>query len=236
MGGGILASFNSIIDAVMCAVSIQKATSEMDIPNLGYNYVEGVINSSEISLTGIVNRDINIAGVTMPISNASLTISNSRGVFLDGSFRLPAGLATARMNGNLTPEDASFSGNLTTGLTVAGHTFQYTNSSISASNAAGITLSGRMSLYIFTTTVSGSISTGGQFVLTGSYQYSANVSIGRFSSNVGVTVKNTGVALGGTGTIKGPFGGTLYSGSYIINPNWSTRTFRVCFGSACFTI
>ena len=32
MGGGILASFHSIIDAVMCAVSIQKATSEMDIP------------------------------------------------------------------------------------------------------------------------------------------------------------------------------------------------------------
>ncbi len=209
---------------------------ELDIPHLGYNYVEGVINSSEISLTGIVNREINIAGVTMPISNGTLIVSNSKGVFLDGSFTLPAGLATARMSGNLTPEDAAFSGNLTTGLTVAGHTFQYTNSSISASNAAGIRLSGRMNLYIFTTTVAGSISPGGQFVLTGSYQYAANVGIGTFSSNVGVTVKNTGASLGGTGTIKGPFGGTLYSGSYVINPNWSARTFRVCFGSSCFTI
>jgi hypothetical protein len=97
-------------------------------------------------------------------------------------------------------------------------------------------MSGRMNLYIFTTTVSGSISPDGQFVLTGSYQYSADVGIGTFSSNVIVTVKNTGAALGGTGTIKGPFGGTLYSGSYVINPNWSTRTFRVCFGSSCFTI
>jgi hypothetical protein len=99
---------------------------ELDIPHLGYNYVEGVINTSEISLSGIVNREINIAGVTMPISNGELTISNSRGVFLDGSFQLPAGLAKARMNGKLTPEDASLSGNLTTGLTVAGYTFQYT--------------------------------------------------------------------------------------------------------------
>ena len=209
---------------------------ELDIPQLGYIYVEGVINSSEISLTGIVNREINIAGVTMPVSNGILTVSNSSGVFLDGSFQLPAGLAIARMNGNLTPSDASLSGSLSTGLTVAGHTFQYSNSTISASNAAGIYLSGRMNLYIFTTTVSGSISPGGQFVLTGSYQYSADVGIGTFSSNVIVTVKNTGAALGGTGTIKGPFGGTLYSGSYVINPNWSTRTFRVCFGSSCFTI
>ncbi len=209
---------------------------ELNVPHLGYNYVEGVINTSEISISGIVNREINIAGVTIPISNGELTISNSRGVFLDGSFTLPGGLATARMSGNLTPEDASLSGNLTTGLTVAGHTFQYTNSSITASNASGIRISGRMNLYLFTTTVSGSISPGGQFVLTGSYQYSADVGIGTFSSNVGVTVKNTGVALGGTGTIKGPFGGTLYSGSYVINPNWSTRTFRVCFGSSCFNI
>lgn len=32
MGGGILASFISNIDAVMCAVSIQKATEELKIP------------------------------------------------------------------------------------------------------------------------------------------------------------------------------------------------------------
>ena len=31
MGGGILASFNSNIDAVMCAVFIQKATEEVEI-------------------------------------------------------------------------------------------------------------------------------------------------------------------------------------------------------------
>jgi class 3 adenylate cyclase len=32
MGGGILVSFNSNIDAVKCAVSIQKTAEEMDIP------------------------------------------------------------------------------------------------------------------------------------------------------------------------------------------------------------
>jgi len=209
---------------------------ELNVPQLGYNLVEGVINSSEISLTGIVNREIDIAGVSLPIVDGILTISNSKGVFLNGLFTLPAGLATARMNGQLTPSEASLSGSLTTGLTVAGHTFQYTNSSISASNSAGIRLAGSMNLYIFTANVSGSILPGGQFVLTGSRQYSANLGVGTFSSNVGVTVKNTGVALGGIGTIKGPFGGTLYSGNYVINPNWSQRTFRVCFNTNCFTI
>lgn len=32
MGGGTLASFDSNIDAVMCAVSVQKTAEEMDIP------------------------------------------------------------------------------------------------------------------------------------------------------------------------------------------------------------
>ena len=209
---------------------------ELDIPQLGYNYVEGVINSTEISLTGIVNSEIDIAGVTMPISNGTLIISNSRGVFLDGSFTLPAGLATARMSGSLNPTDVSLSGSLTTGLSVAGYSYQFTNSAISASNSAGIRLSGSINLYIFSANVSGSISPGGQYVITGSRSYTANLGVGTFSSTVGITIKNSGISLGGTGTIKGPFGGTLYSGSYVIRPNWSQKTFEVCFGNTCFPI
>ena len=32
MGGGILASFSSIIDALMCSLSIQKVTEELNMP------------------------------------------------------------------------------------------------------------------------------------------------------------------------------------------------------------
>jgi len=54
MGGGILASFNSIIDAVMCAVSIQKANNELDIPvRIGIHQGEVIFEKKDVLGDGV---------------------------------------------------------------------------------------------------------------------------------------------------------------------------------------
>ena len=54
MGGGILASFQSIIDAVMCAVSIQKASSEMGIPvRIGIHQGEVIFEKKDVLGDGV---------------------------------------------------------------------------------------------------------------------------------------------------------------------------------------
>jgi adenylate cyclase len=54
MGGGILASFSSIIDAVMCSLSIQKATKELNIPvRIGIHLGEVVFEKKDVLGDGV---------------------------------------------------------------------------------------------------------------------------------------------------------------------------------------
>ncbi|MCK5344081.1 MAG: adenylate/guanylate cyclase domain-containing protein, partial [Candidatus Heimdallarchaeota archaeon] len=54
MGSGILASFSSIIDAVMCAVSIHKATEEIDIPvRIGIHQGEVIFEKKDVLGDGV---------------------------------------------------------------------------------------------------------------------------------------------------------------------------------------
>jgi TolB-like protein len=54
MGGGLLASFNSVIDAVMCAVSIQKASNELDIPlRIGIHQGEVIFEKKDVLGDGV---------------------------------------------------------------------------------------------------------------------------------------------------------------------------------------
>ncbi|MGD9329652.1 MAG: adenylate/guanylate cyclase domain-containing protein, partial [Cyclobacteriaceae bacterium] len=63
MGGGLLASFNSVIDAVMCAVSIQKASNELDIPlRIGIHQGEVIFENKDVLGDG-VNIASRIQGV-----------------------------------------------------------------------------------------------------------------------------------------------------------------------------
>jgi TolB-like protein len=64
MGGGILASFNSNIDAVMCAVFIQKATQEVEIPiRIGIHLGDVIFEKKDVLGDG-VNIASRIQGTT----------------------------------------------------------------------------------------------------------------------------------------------------------------------------
>ncbi len=64
MGGGILASFNSNIDAVMCAVFIQKATEEVEIPvRIGIHLGDVIFEKKDVLGDG-VNIASRIQGTT----------------------------------------------------------------------------------------------------------------------------------------------------------------------------
>jgi TolB-like protein/Tfp pilus assembly protein PilF len=64
MESGVLASFSSIIDAVMCALSIQKATTELDIPvRIGIHQGEVIFEKKDILGDG-VNIASRIQGIT----------------------------------------------------------------------------------------------------------------------------------------------------------------------------
>jgi len=54
MGGGILASFHSNIDAVMCALSIQKATKEVEIPlRIGIHQGDVIFEKKDVLGDGV---------------------------------------------------------------------------------------------------------------------------------------------------------------------------------------
>ena len=54
MGGGILASFSSIIDAVMCSLSIQKACKESNIPvHIGIHLGEVIFEKNDVLGDGV---------------------------------------------------------------------------------------------------------------------------------------------------------------------------------------
>ena len=72
MGGGILASFNSNIDAVMCAVSIQKATTEVETPvRIGIHQGDVIFEKKDVLGDGV-----NLASrIQNAVSTNSIVIS-----------------------------------------------------------------------------------------------------------------------------------------------------------------
>ena len=74
MGEGILASFNSNIDAVMCAVSIQKATTEVEIPvRIGIHQGDVIFEKKDVLGDGV-----NVASrIQNAVSSNSIVISET---------------------------------------------------------------------------------------------------------------------------------------------------------------
>ena len=74
MGSGILASFNSNIDAVMCAVSIQKATTEVQIPvRIGIHQGDVIFEKKDVLGDGV-----NVASrIQNAVSSNSIVISET---------------------------------------------------------------------------------------------------------------------------------------------------------------
>ena len=74
MGGGILASFNSNIDAVMCAVSIQKASTEVEIPvRIGIHQGDVIFEKKDVLGDGV-----NVASrIQNAVSSNSIVISET---------------------------------------------------------------------------------------------------------------------------------------------------------------
>lgn len=201
---------------------------ELEIPHIGYNSLSGLLNKSQFSFTGEVNREIDFKAVKIPIANGQISL-NSEGIALGGSYTLPYGLKTAQMSGSITKDEIKQSGKLSSGITIAGTTFNISNSYINASSIAGVKLGGSINLKVFTTKVDGEMFPGGTFKLTGSHTYSSKFLV----SNINVTVTQSNVSLTGTGTIYGLLGNQLASGNISFTPNWSNGTIKACIGNVC---
>jgi tetratricopeptide (TPR) repeat protein len=71
MGGGILASFHSNIDAVMCAVYIQKATDEIEIPiRIGIHLGDVIFEKKDVLGDGVniasrIQNAVNTSGIVI---------------------------------------------------------------------------------------------------------------------------------------------------------------------------
>jgi len=74
MGGGILASFHSNIDAVMCAVSIQKATEDLEIPlRIGIHQGDVIFEKKDVLGDGV-----NIASRILGIAETNSILISER--------------------------------------------------------------------------------------------------------------------------------------------------------------
>ena len=204
---------------------------EMDVPHIGYNKVTGIYNTSEYRFNGEVNRDIDFKGVKLPTTNGQLSIANN-GIALNGIFTLPYGLKTAQMNGAITQEEIKMSGTMASGITIAGTTFNFSNSYINASSVTGVNLGGKINLKQFSTNVTGSISPGGNFRLTGSHKYNSKYLV----TKINVVVTQSGISLSGTGIIYGVLGNKLASGNITFKPNWAAGTISACINGYCLDL
>ena len=201
---------------------------EMEVPHIGYNKIAGIYNTTEFSFTGEVDRTIDFNGVNLPIANGHLSM-NSDGISLGGSYSLPFGLKTAQMNGSITREEITQSGSMSTGISIAGTTFNFSNSYIRASSLTGVKLGGNINLKVFTTKVDGEILPGGNFRLTGAHTYNSKFLV----TKINVVVTQAGINLSGTGTIYGVLGNKLASGKITFKPNWAAGTISACINGFC---
>ncbi len=203
-------------------------SGEMDIPHIGYNAVTGAYSASGFSFMGVVNREIDFAGVILPIANGALSINNA-GMGLNGKFTLPYGLKTAQMVGSVTQAEIKMSGIMGSSIKIAGVNFAMSNSFINASSVSGVKIGGRINLKRFSANVTGTIYPGGTFRMTGSYKYSTKYLV----TTINVIVTQSAVTLSGTGTIYGALGNKLASGTITFIPNWAAGTIRACIGNVC---
>ncbi|MBN2348001.1 MAG: hypothetical protein JXJ22_04140 [Bacteroidales bacterium] len=197
---------------------------------IGRVEVEGRINKDEFYLHGYFDSGIDFNGVILYTSNGEIEISNTQGIKISGGFTLPSGLGYADMAGKITPTEIKLSGQLGSKIDIGGYKFTFTNSSITASNITGVQVSGLIDLYVFKSTVSGSINPDYSFNLTGS----TNLNLSVITASINVKVTPNDVKLTGNGCIK--IGFVDQCGSLSINPNWSAKEIQICKGIACITI
>jgi TolB-like protein len=103
MGEGILASFNSNIDAVMCAVSIKKAAEELDIPiRTGIHLGDVIFEKKDVLGDGVniasrIQNAINTSGIVISEKVYS-DIKNKEGLEIES-------LGTQKLKGVESPVD-----------------------------------------------------------------------------------------------------------------------------------
>ena len=201
----------------------------IDAPaGIGSVAVEGFIKSGELYLHGNFDGNVDFKGVNLYTANGEITISSADGFKVSGGFDLP--ITSADMSGFITNNGIDMQGTLSRGLTVAGHEFTISSSTIHASTLGGVQISGNLDLYFVTTHVSGSINPDNSFLLSGT----VNKNLGPWESTIKTTVTQSGVSLSGSGCLDVPIIGRQCQ-SLSFQPNWAAKTVRVCRGAICYT-
>lgn len=203
--------------------------------------ITGILNKDHFHFTGSVNRTISFNGVNLFANNGQITLDNVQGVTLTAGYQLPAGLETAQMSGSVASTGLSMKGTMSTGVTLGGHTFPISNSTITASTSNGVSAQFTIDLYRFSAPLKGPIYPDNTYKFTGTHTIQVPITYAGQSATLKGTIDiaavPSGVNLTGTGnvTYTGLLGNTttLYNGTLKVNPNWNTKTIQVCAGNYC---
>jgi hypothetical protein len=199
----------------------------VNLPHLGSAEMDGEITNQQIRFSNAVNRTLLFSGTEVPMSNGTVDLNN-QGATLSGSLDLPFNLRSASVNGAITENSMSLTGNMSSSLRFHGVDFSVSNSSVTASTSSGVSAAFRIRLISgFSVNVSGNISQNG-YSFTGSNSFSQSISSGSLSGTITTRLTQNGITLTGTGRVVGFLGNELWSGSLDIQPNWSNGTIRVC--------
>lgn len=195
------------------------------VPRVGSVAVTGYLNDNDFLLEGKVSvAQMNFGPVGLPYGDGELSISKSKGVSFKGNFDLGLAFGKISMQGTITNTNINLSGSLRNTIVIAGHSFTLANGTIVANNA-GVKVNGNINLYIFSTSLSGSIYGKDNFEMDGQYSYNGTF----VKATIKVEVKPGKVELTGTGRIYGALGNELYNGTLSFYPDWNARTIRVCY-------
>lgn len=199
---------------------------------IDYIAVEGYLHKDDFSLTGTVNNDVKFGSVTLSSRNGVLMLSKTEGAYLKSTFALGEKLGERVMEGYINAHEIKLSGTLKSSIPIGGHNFPFANGKVSASNLTGISISGRIDLYKFTSNVSGKLTAINVFDLTGSSSLDGTY----IKCSISVRVRPSQVGLTGTGKIYGLLGNEIYSGSVSFEPNWADQSMKACYSGVCISI
>src|SRR5690606_24163661 len=144
----------------------------------------GQIVEAGMEVAETLNTGLTFNGVTLQISNGQLIIDPNNGLSIDGSFALPAGLFSAQMSGVATSSEILLKGQMGTGIETGGHRFPISNSNISASTLAGVTMNYTMDLGPYNAAMSGRVNPNSTFLLTGSNGFSRGIDFAGISAGL----------------------------------------------------